>query len=181
MVDVRAQSADASLSKGAITIVKPVDREIFIPQLGSSLILIAHDVSHRLGVIAHIVLPDSNLPAPPLIPGASAQDAYQPGPAHFADKAIPALLDVFKAQGGKEKTARYRMMGGAQLFNFGGGSGNPLNVGFRNAVAARAALSKQGLRVEKADVGGNKARQVRYLIGTGQIYVALVGGREYLV
>jgi chemotaxis receptor (MCP) glutamine deamidase CheD len=68
------------------------------------------------------------------------------------------------------------MVGGAQLFNFGGGGGNPLNVGSRNAIVCRALLAKNGVKVDKTNIGGNKTRRVLYFPQMGQLRIVMLGG-----
>src|SRR5262249_17524337 len=95
----------------------------------------------KVGGVAHIVLPESSLAPPYADPDESI--------GRYADLAIPALLHDFTAAGGQVKSAMVRMVGGAQLFNFGGGGGNILNIGARNATAVRTALASEGLVIDK--------------------------------
>jgi chemotaxis protein CheD len=140
-----------------------------IPQLGVGVALILYDRQNRVGGMSHIALPDSTLSA----------EQGQAMPGKFADLAIPALLETFDRLGGKKTTTTARLVGGAQLFNFGGGGGNIINIGARNAIAIRAALFKMGFAIEKADTGGNKNKSVFFKIGNGQVLVTPIGGTAY--
>ncbi|HEY9685443.1 MAG TPA: chemotaxis protein CheD [Coleofasciculaceae cyanobacterium] len=143
-----------------------------IPNIGTSIAVTIYDQQNKIGGLAHIVLPESSLSNTPFgeqIPG------------KYADVAIPRLLEQFSEMGGQKRNSVVRMVGGAQLFNFGGGAGNLLNIGARNATAVRAAMSKQGLVIEKADTGGNKGKSLRFILATGQVYVQPIGGSEYLM
>jgi chemotaxis protein CheD len=122
--------------------------------------------------VAHVVLPESP-------PAGGAEDTEKP--AKFADQAIPVFIEMFTKAGGQLRFANARIVGGAQMFNFGGGGGNSLNIGTRTATAIRAALSQCGIAVEKADVGGNKGKQIRFLVATGQVFVKVVGDRDYML
>jgi chemotaxis protein CheD len=142
-----------------------------IPNLGTGVAVTIYDIQNKVGGIAHIVLPESSLD------GVYSDQL----PGKYANLAIPKLLEQFTAIGGQKRSSIVRMVGGAQLFNFGGGGGNVLNIGARNATAIRAAMSKQGYAIEKADTGGNKGKSIRFILATGQLYVRQIGGNEYLL
>jgi chemotaxis protein CheD len=142
-----------------------------IPNLGTGVAVTIYDMTNKVGGIAHVVLPESSLDG-------VASDVL---PGKYANLAIPKLLEEFAAQGGQKRSTVVRIVGGAQLFNFGGGGGNVLNIGARNATAIRAAMSKQGYAIEKADTGGNKGKSLRFVVGTGQLYIRQIGGNEYLL
>lgn len=142
------------------------------PSIGTGIVVALYDLQNRIGGVAYVILPESKLSA---TPGESMLAAK------YADLAIPNLMEAFKEAGGEKRTSIVKMVGGAQLFNFGGGGGNLLNIGARNATAIRAALSKQGLSIEKADTGGNKGKSLRFILATGQIYACQIGGEEYLL
>ncbi|MEM0952161.1 MAG: chemotaxis protein CheD [Cyanobacteria bacterium P01_H01_bin.74] len=139
-------------------------------QLGTGVALILFDARNRIGGITHIALPDSNIADTP-----SSDD--QPG--KYANLAIPKLVEQFNERGGETMTTSVKLVGGAQLFNFGGGGGNILNIGARNATAIRAALFKIGLVIEKSDTGGNKNKVVYFKLASGQVIVNPVGGDAY--
>lgn len=142
-----------------------------LPHIGTGIAVTVFDLENRVGGVAHIVLPESSL-------STSSTDLL---PGKYANLAVPRLLEEFAAVGGQKRTSIVRLVGGAQLFNFGGGGGNILNIGARNAAAIRAAMSKQGLAIAKADTGGNKGKGLRFILATGQMFVCQLGGSEYLV
>ena len=142
-----------------------------IPNLGTGVALTIYDYLHQVAGIAHIVLPESAL-----------SEAYADElSGKFANLAIPILVEQFNKLGGQKRDSVVRMVGGAQLFNFGGGGGNILNIGARNATAIRAGMSKQGFVIQKADTGGNKGKSVRFMVATGEIFVCPIGGKDYLL
>ena len=143
-----------------------------VDNIGTSVALLIYDPLNNVGGVAHIVLPESSL-APVQTP--------EQAPAKFADLAVPALFTEFEAQGGSKRAAMVKIVGGAQLFNFGGGAGNFLNIGARNAMAVRAAVSKLGCSIGKADTGGNKGKNIRFEVSDGQITVEQIGGKEYVI
>lgn len=142
-----------------------------LPNIGTGIAVAIYDVQNKVGAVAHVVLPESSLAGP-------GNDLL---PAKYANLAVPALLKAFAEAGGDKHASVVRMVGGAQLFNFGGGGGNILNIGARNATAIRAAMSKQGLAIEKADTGGNKGKAVRFVLATGQLLICPIGGNEYSI
>ncbi|MBY0405244.1 MAG: chemotaxis protein CheD [Cyanobacteria bacterium] len=157
------------LALGEILVTKTATVVISIPNLGSSMALVFFEPKLHLGAMAHIVLPESTL----------EDRRPDESPWKYADLAVPELIRLFTAAGGEPKTASIRLVGGAQMFNFGGGGGNLLNVGARNATAIRAALAKNGLMIEDADIGGNKGKKIEFKIATGDILVKPIGADPY--
>jgi chemotaxis protein CheD len=145
-----------------------------VDSISAGVVVVVYDRQSRVGGMACISLPESKLDAQ------GGQVKQNGMPAKYADLAIPLLLEEFTALGGDKNNSIVRLVGGAQLFNFGGG-GNLLNIGVRNAMAIRAALARQGFAIEKADTGGNKTRSLRFELGTGNVYVRPVGSDEYLI
>lgn len=168
------------LTLGHLLICTDKQATLHLPNVGSGLVVVMYDRINKVAGAAHILLPDSNLDAN--TPGNHAASADKtPAPAKFANLAIPTLIQQFEAGGGQKTYTSVRLAGGAQLFNFGGGGGNPLNIGSRNAIAARANFTRLGYPVEKADIGGNKARTLKLVMQSGQLSVTLLGGREYFI
>lgn len=156
---------------GEIKVTDQKATVLVIPNIGTAVAVVIYDVQNKVGGVAHIVLPESSL--------ANAHHEQLPG--KYANLAIPKLLELYHEAGGQKRSTVVRMVGGAQLFNFGGGGGNILNIGARNATAIRASMSKLGFPIEKADTGGNKGKALRFVITTGQLYVRQIGGNEYLL
>lgn len=142
-----------------------------IPQLGTAIAVVVYDMENKIGGIAHIVLPESSM--------SSTYTEERPG--KYANTAVPKLIEDFTALGGQKRSSTIRMVGGAQIFNFGGGGGNILNIGARNATAIRAAMSRLGFAIEKADTGGNKGKALRFVLASGQILVQPIGGVQYMI
>ncbi len=140
-----------------------------VKNIGTSIAVVIYDVQNKIGGIAHIILPESTL----------TNTYAEQIPGKYADTAIPQLLADFTTAGGQKRTSVIRLIGGAQLFNFGGGGSNILNIGARNVNAIQAALSKQGMAIEKSDVGGNKGRSLRFVLTTGQVMIEQSGARSY--
>ncbi len=167
-----------------MSLIKPVTVELgeiclssqrtasfLVSSIGTGVACVLYDKQSRIGGIAYVILPDSKL-APSEDNGLLAK---------YCDLAVPELINQFEALGGKKETSTVRLIGGAQLFNFGGGSGNLLNIGTRNATTIRATMARNGLLIEKADTGGNKAKTIRFQLGTGEIVVQVIGGKDYII
>ncbi len=140
-----------------------------INNLSSGIAVVMHDKMQAIGAVAHILLPDSSL--------TNATEEMVPG--RFADLAVPELVQQYLDKGAQKQNTLVRLVGGSQLFNFGGGGTNSMNIGTRNAIAIRAGISKHGLSIKKADVGGNKGRKIKFHIGTGTLTVTQAGQPPY--
>jgi chemotaxis protein CheD len=144
-----------------------------VSSIGTGVVVVVYDPQNLVGGVACVSMPESKLSMQ-----SPLEEQPKDKPAKFADIAIPLLLEEFKALGGDKNNSTVRLVGGAQLFNFGGGGGNLLNIGVRNAMAIRTALTKEGFVVEKADTGGNKPRSIRFELNTGNVYVRFIGATE---
>lgn len=125
--------------------------------VGSCIALGLHHPRMKMGVLAHIVLPDS---------------AGRGGlPGKFADTAVPRMLEMFKEAGVPTHNLTAKLAGGANMF---GGAG-PLQIGDANVEAVVQALRHAGLRVAAQDVGGNRGRRVTFECTDGKMIVECVG------
>lgn len=131
--------------------------------LGSCIGLVVVDRARAVAGLAHVMLPE----AP------SAPTLTEPG--KFADTAVPALLDAVVALGARRVRLDAILVGGAQMFSFGGGS---MDVGARNEAAVRQALAAARLPVRVAQTGGGKGRTVRVEPATGVVRVKVAGEAE---
>lgn len=157
-----------SIELGEIKVSKNLTTVFTVSHIGASIVVVMYDRLNKVGGLAHVILPDSSL--------SDKNDESATG--KYADLAVPELVRLFMEEGGEVNSTEVRMIGGAQLFNFGGGSANILNIGSRNATAIRTAMSRHGLAIEKADIGGNKAKSLRFVVATGQVVIRIIGGPE---
>lgn len=135
--------------------------------LGSCIGLALYDRVANVGVLAHVVLPDSGLNRGPVtLPG------------KFADTAIPAALSELVKAGGSRSRVSVRIAGGARMLNVIG-AGSKLDIGARNSEAVRAALQKEGLTLAVEDTGGSYGRTLQLFVGTGRLLVSTVGRGEH--
>jgi chemotaxis protein CheD len=129
--------------------------------LGSCIGVVLTDTRAGVAGMAHVMLPAS-----------AASSSGSPG--KFADTAVPALLDEVLRLGADRSRLVATIAGGAQMFGAGSGA-TLLNIGGRNDLAVRSALSAAGLRLRAADVGGNAGRTMTVTVGTGVVTVRAVG------
>jgi chemotaxis protein CheD len=140
-------------------------KEVFkVPQVATGIVVVVFDAGLSWGAMAYMALPDSKI-------------TPMPGEARlkFVDVALPSFIEELRKKGVDPQNCRVLLIGGSQLFNFGGRSGNILNIGTRNAITARAILTKEGFMIERADTGGNKPRNIIFDSATGLVEVLLPG------
>lgn len=133
-------------------------------RVATSIVVVMSDGGSGLAGMAHMALPDSHLVS-----------SIGESPLKFVDTGLPAFLKEMKAKGAHLVNCRTRIIGGAQLFNFGGGGGNILNIGTRNAITARTLLTREGIPVEKTETGGNKPRTIMFEVASGLVQVYFPG------
>jgi chemotaxis protein CheD len=107
--------------------------------------------------LAHVVLPES-------------QGKSEPR-AKFADLAVPDLVERLLAAGAVKRRLEAVIVGGARMFSVGAS----LDIGARNAEAVREALGKEGIKIRAEEVGGNRGRTARIIVGT-EVSSQLAGG-----
>lgn len=125
--------------------------------LGSCVAIALYDAGTRIGGLAHVLLPAEGL----------SRDASNP--AKFPATAVPLLVGEMRRLGARGPFAA-RLVGGASMFGaLLPGSG--INMGHRNAVAAREALHRAGIALQAEDVGGDHGRSVYFNLGDGRLTV----------
>ena len=151
MQHFRVQVADWAVGQG--------DTLITTLGLGSCVAIAIHDPQTLVGALAHILLPEQMTSAP------------APNRAKFACTAVPMLLEeMARLGGGPAPRLRARLAGGASMFASLLQNGG-MNVGERNVVAARAALSRAGVAIVGQDTGGDYGRSVYFDLRDGKVEV----------
>jgi len=129
--------------------------------LGSCVAIVLWDPASRIGGLAHAMLP-------------APSAARAPAPVtRFASTAVDALLAMMMDAGAHHATVRSRLAGGASMFNA------LLNedgrrLGMRNVDAARSALARAGVPMDREDVGGTHGRSVYLHVDEGRVIVSSV-------
>ena len=149
-----------TLSLGEWAVSNNADAVLTCLGLGSCVAFIAYDPIAHVGGMAHTVLPDS------------AQGRPSPrSEAKFVDVAVPLVLREMMALGAHQTRLHVSLVGGASMLA-GGRVQDSMNIGARNAIAARAATEALGLRVRLEDTGGTQGRTVHLLVRTGEVTIA---------
>lgn len=127
--------------------------------LGSCIGLALVDRQSGVAGLAHVVLPES---------------AGAGGPAgKFADLAVPELVAQVERLGGLRRRMQAVLIGGARMFSLG----PTMDIGARNAEAVRTELGRAGVRIHAEEVGGNRGRTARVVLGA-EITSQLAGGER---
>jgi len=126
--------------------------------LGSCVGVALYHPRFRVGILAHVVLPDS------------AERSGPPG--KFADKAIPAMIDMLLKENVPKAGLIAKIAGGARMF---GKKTGPLQIGQANAQAVEKALETVGIKVSAEDLGGEKGRRVTFDMSNGELKIEVVG------
>ncbi len=142
---------------GELAVAGTVGDELVAIGLGSCIGLALVDRAANVAGLAHVVLPDSQ--------------GQQVPRAKFADTAVPELIACVLAAGALRRRLEAVLIGGARMFSVGAS----LDVGARNAEAVREALGRERIRIHVEEVGGNRGRTARVIIGT-EITSQLAGG-----
>jgi chemotaxis protein CheD len=154
--DVMVRMGELAVSSGPGDVLTSIG-------LGSCIGLALVDAERQTAGLAHVMLPAR--------PTGDAGTSV----GKFADTAVPALLDAVLAAGARRARLSTYLVGGAQMFRFGGG----MDVGARNDTAVRDALGELGLRVRAAETGVGKCLTVRVFAADGRVSVKQAGGAEH--
>ncbi|WNQ14229.1 chemotaxis protein CheD [Paenibacillus aurantius] len=136
--------------------------------LGSCVGVTLFDPESRVGGMAHIMLPSSDI----------AREG-QLNLAKYADTAIPELIRLMVSRGASVKRLESKMAGGSQMFAFSTGS-DSMRIGPRNAESCKTMLSKYAIPLMAEDTGGNHGRTIEFDCSTGVLSVRSVqkGSKE---
>jgi chemotaxis protein CheD len=127
--------------------------------LGSCVAVILHDPVAKLGGLAHVLLPSTNVGRP-----------RQDSPGRFAPTAVVSLHEGLIKLGAVPRRLTARLVGGASMFAALQPAGT-IQMGERNVHAARTALHTQGVRLIGEAVGGDFGRSVDFDVATGAVVV----------
>ena len=129
--------------------------------LGSCVAIVLYDAEARVGGLAHVLLPS---------PALAREDG---NPARFPQSAVPRMLELMRADGARPERITARLAGGASMFAALAPPGT-VQMGERNLVAARQALSVHGVPLVGEAVGGDFGRTVRLRVRDGRVEVSTV-------
>ena len=149
MTDLRVRVADYAVAKG--------NDVISTIGLGSCVAIVIYDRQTRVGGMAHVLLPSEGL----------SRD--KDNRAKFPGTAVPLLLEEMRKLGARGPFTA-KIAGGASMFGALIPAGG-INMGERNVVSARQALSEAGIPLAAQDVGGDYGRSVYFHLDDGRVLV----------
>lgn len=135
--------------------------------LGSCIGVAIYDPVVKVGGILHFMLPDSSLDR------AKAQEQ----PCMFADTGLPLLFKECYRLGAVKSRLLVKVAGGSQVLS----SKECFQIGRRNYAALRKIFLKNNVLITSEDVGGTKARTLYLEIGTGNVWVKIMGQNTILL
>lgn len=130
--------------------------------LGSCVGLTLVDPVTRVGGMAHVMLPSSEI----------AREG-QLNRAKYADTAIPLMIDSMIRLGAQLRRLQAKMAGGAQMFAFAS-SGDTMRIGPRNVESCKEMLLQYSIPLLAEDTGGNFGRTIELCTETGSLFVRSV-------
>ncbi|MFL5883887.1 MAG: chemotaxis protein CheD [Thermoleophilaceae bacterium] len=131
--------------------------------LGSCIGLALLDTRKGVAGLAHVMLPSKPSDADVM-------------PGKFAGTAVPALVESMVEVGSSGLRLEAVLVGGAQMFSFGGAGAGKLDVGARNEEATRAALAAARIPVRAAATAGAKGRTIKVSVEGPLVTVKEAGG-----
>lgn len=157
-LDRNAKTNQIILGMGAFEVTNEPGKTLKIFALGSCVGVALFCPSKGVVAMSHVVLPSSTTD--------SDKAASMPG--YFADTAINTMLEKMQSMGCDKTKIFAKMAGGAKTTV---DLGDYFGIGQRNAVAVKAALLKQGVRVLGEDIGNTYSRTVHVVVGDNNYYL----------
>ncbi|MGB4302719.1 MAG: chemotaxis protein CheD [Syntrophomonadaceae bacterium] len=136
--------------------------------LGSCIGICIFDPVVKVGVLAHIILPNST------------QSKNPQNRAKFADSAIVMALEEMDKNGASRVRLQAKIAGGAQMFKFSGES-DIMKIGERNTLAVIENLTKHNIKLVAKDTGGNFGRTIIFDVGDGSLLIRTIGHGERVI
>jgi chemotaxis protein CheD len=134
--------------------------------LGSCIAVCLWDVDRHVAGLLHFLLPESRINP--------QRAAEQPGA--FADSGIPLLFQAAYRLGATKPRCRVKLVGGAEVASDVQTATNSFNIGRRNQLAAKNTLWRNGVLIDKEDVGGRTVRTVHLFVADGRLQIS--SGRD---
>lgn len=155
--DGPAASERVVIGIGEYAVTADAGAEIVTHALGSCVAVCLWDPVTRVAGMLHFLLPDSRLNA-----GRAARQ-----PAAFADTGMPLLFQSAYRAGAVKSRLRVHLLGGAAVT----AGAAWIDVGRRNALAAKRLLWQNGVLVKGESLGGIDTRTVSLQAGSGRVIV----------
>ena len=130
--------------------------------LGSCVGITLYDRAHKIGGMAHIMLPTANT-------AAGAKNI-----AKFADTAIPDLIEKMVRAGASKSMFSAKIAGGAHMFD-NSRTDDVIKVGQRNVYMSQKILQQLGIKLLANETGGTFGRTVELHCDTGDLHIKTIG------
>ena len=150
---------------GELAVTDNADDVIVTHALGSCIAVCLFDPVAGVSAMLHFLLPESKI----------NEERARTQPGAFADTGIPLLFQSAYKLGLDKKRAIVKLAGGAEL---GEATSSSLQIGRRNALAAKNILWRNGVLINAQDVGGTAARTVHLIALDGRLQI--FNGREQI-
>jgi chemotaxis protein CheD len=151
---------------GEFAIATRADQAIVTHALGSCIAVCLFDPVAGVAAMLHFLLPESSI----------NPERARSQPGSFADTGIPLLFKTAYDAGLEKKRAIVKIAGGAEVSEAAGNAA--LQIGKRNALAAKNLMWRNGVLIKSHDVGGHVARTVHLSARDGRVQI--FNGRELL-
>lgn len=152
---VKVGMADLNVLNGQTGVLKTTG-------LGSCVGLTLYDPRVKVGGMAHVMLPSSEI----------AREGHI-NIAKYADQAIPELIRRMIEQGAATNRLQAKMAGGAQMF-FLMVNNDTMRIGPRNVESCREILRQYSIPIKAEDTGGSYGRTIELHCATGKLIIRSV-------
>jgi len=150
--------------------------------LGSCVVVTIYDTKHKIGGLAHIMLPNQTNRMQNADCGLRNEKNEQKNPKFAlrtpqymcADTAIASLLEELRSLGAVLLVAK--MVGGAQMYSSYEES-NP-GVGKQNIKSIKHILRRERIPIIGEDIGGRHGRNIEFHLDSGKVIVRAIGKED---
>jgi len=123
--------------------------------VGSCLVITLYDPVHRIGGLAHAMLPPASRPS-----GRNGHDTK------YTDAAIDDMLKRLSARGADTRRLEAKLVGGANMF-----PDLKSDIGEANVASAKEKLASENIRLAAESVGGAIGQSVEFCSVSGIVTV----------
>ena len=125
--------------------------------LGSCIGLALYDRRHKVGGLAHIVLPQAQ--------------GKTDRPGKFVDTAIPSLVEQMEKLAGNKLKLTAKLAGGASMFS----TTVAAKIGLQNIESCQRLLGELGIPIVAEHCGGEQGRRMTLNTANGAVVIEIVG------
>lgn len=149
------QAPGSSIRMGEMSVAR--DGEELRTLLGSCIGLALYDRRHKVGGLAHIVLPKAR--------------GKTDRPGKFVDTAIPNLIAEMEHLAGGALKLTAKIAGGASMF----ATTVAANIGLQNMESCEQLLGELGIPILARHCGGEQGRRMSQDTANGKVVIEIVG------